>query len=572
MSDQVIRKLIVSVGFKVDDGDLDKTDDRTRKTTKSADALEGAFRKAAAALAAFGLASKAMESIKANLDFEKQLGKIQTLVPENIAQVQGYRKELLDMSQRTGKGLGELADATYEVGSAFGVTADTIAITEMAAKAATAAGAETRDAVNLMSTVTLAYGDSTAKANAKVGDMAALAANLGKTSLPEMAAGIGEVTGAAVQLGVSQQEMFAIIGTAAGVTAGSTSKTLTQFSAAMTSLITPTKELQKVYKKLGITAIEEEIAQKGLVPTLEKIIKTTNGSVDAAGKLFASKEAMGIILPIVTKLSGRYRDMVKDMGKAEGSAAKAYDASTQGLAANAHAAELAEAKFAALKVTMGQALAPAYLELIGLAGDLAAEMFGLDDAQSDSLDTLKETIGEMRSFAATIIQIIKIAFAPFINSIKSIMYSLKAMKAAASGKFAEADKYQEMAQVRALDVFGVNEVLNQLGPGMGRGIGTMTKEEDERFRRLGYDSQGLMGALQRDQTRMGKREMERKSKETKEYFANATNNLSIANLVVNTTGLPAQQAEQAANAIPENILTKMFSRAEGVLAPPKVAQ
>jgi len=571
MSDQVIRKLIVSVGFKVDDGDLDKTDDRTRKTTKSADALEGAFRKAAAALAAFGLASKAMESVKANLDFEKQLGKIQTLVPENIAQVQGYRKELLDMSQRTGKGLGELADATYEVGSAFGVTADTIAITEMAAKAATAAGAETKDAVNLMSAVTLAYGDSTAKANARVGDMAALAANLGKTSLPEMAAGIGQVTGASVQLGVSQQEMFAIIGTAAGVT-GPTAQMMTQLKSTMENLTKPTKELQKVYKQLGITAIEQEVAQNGLVPTLEKIIKTTKGSSAAQGKLFSSQDALNLILPITTKLSGRYADTLKAMGKAEGSAALAYDASTQGLAANAHAAELAEAKFAALKVTMGQALAPAYLELIGLAGDLAEEMFGLDDAQSDSLDTLKETIGEMRSFAATIIQIIKIAFAPFINSIKSIMYSLKAMKAAASGKFAEADKYQEMAQVRALDVFGVNEVLNQLGPGMGRGIGTMTKEEDERFRRLGYDSQGLMGALQRDQARMGKRETDRKLRQTKEHFSNWANNLSIGNLVVNTTGLPAQQAEQAANAIPENILTRMFSRAEGVLAPPKVAQ
>lgn len=567
MSDQVIRKLIVSVGFKVDDGDLDKTDDRTRKTTKSADALEGAFRKAAAALAAFGLASKAMESIKANLDFEKQLGKIQTLVPENIAQVQGYRKELLDMSQRTGKGLGELADATYEVGSAFGVTADTIAITEMAAKAATAAGAETKDAVNLMSAVTLAYGDSTAKANARVGDMAALAANLGKTSLPEMAAGIGQVTGAAVQLGVSQQEMFAIIGTAAGVTAGSTSQTLTQFSAAMTALITPTKELEKVYKKLGITAIEEEIAQRGLIPTLDRIIKTTDGSVKATGKLFASKEALGIILPMVTKLSGRYADTLKAMGKAEGSAAKAHDASTQGLARNAHAAELAEAKLKALQVSIGQGLTPAYVEFLGLMVDVSDAMRDTNTEHENMGESLRATIEDMRSFVTVAVTITKILAAPFIalgKMLEEYMAALSAvMNMVENGVSTDGVKQvgahlgKGMLHSISAATLGAPEILNQVVGGKG----TM-------FESLGFDAKGINQAFKRDTGRIANREMAK----TKEYFANATNNLTIANLVVNTTGLPAQQAEQAANAIPENILTRMFSRAEGVLAPPKVAQ
>lgn len=490
MSDAVVRKLLVTVGFKVDDGELDQTDKRTRQTTKSADAMEAAFKKAAAALAALGIASKAMESIKANLDFEKQLGKLQTLVPDNIAQVQSYRKELIDMSQRTGKGLGELADATYEVGSAFGVTADTIAITEMAAKAATAAGAETKDAVNLMSAVTLAYGDSTAAANAKVGDLASLAANLGKTSLPEMAAGMGQVTGAAVQLGVKQEELFAIIGTAAGVT-GPTAQMLTQLKATMTGLSAPTKDLQKVYKKLGITAIEQEVAQKGLVPTLERIMKATDGSVKSSAKLFSSDEARAFILPMVTKLSGRYADTVKAMGKAEGSATKAYDSSTKGLASNAHAAELAEAKMAALKVMVGEKLTPTYLEFLDLMLKVSGT-FANAEKDSDRLTgTLQGHLKTLGEFKETVGAIIKFLMSPIIAIGKLLDHMLLALKAVTDfvkdPSLANAGEIGKQIGLTAVHGFstaalGTPEMLNQMFGGANSGIATA----------LGFDSRGLL--------------------------------------------------------------------------------
>jgi len=567
MSDAVVRKLLVTVGFKVDDGELDQTDKRTRQTTKSADAMEAAFKKAAAALAALGLASKAMESIKANLDFEKQLGKLQTLVPDNIAQVHSYRKELIDMSQRTGKGLGELADATYEVGSAFGVTADTIAITEMAAKAATAAGAETKDAVNLMSAVTLAYGDSTAAANAKVGDLASLAANLGKTSLPEMAAGMGQVTGAAVQLGVKQEELFAIIGTAAGVT-GPTAQMLTQLKATMTGLSAPTKDLQKVYKKLGITAIEQEVAQKGLVPTLERIMKATDGSVKSSAKLFSSDEARAFILPMVTKLSGRYADTVKAMGKAEGSATKAYDSSTKGLASNAHAAELAEARIKALQVAIGQGLSPAYAEFLGLAGDLVEAFRDTNTELQPMGETLRQTIEDMRSFATVAVTVAKVLMAPFIALGKMLEQYMAALSTAVDmvENGVSTDKLKKLGghlgkgalhSVSAA-MLGTPEMANQL---IGGG-------KSELMTSLGFDARGIGAAFERDTGRIANRELAK----TKEHFSNWASSLSIGNITINTAGTTAEQAEQVVNAIPEAHITRLMNRAAGIMAPAKAAQ
>lgn len=569
MSDQVIRKLLVGVGFKVDDGQLDQVDGRVVKTKKSADAMEGAFRKAAAALAALGLASKAMESIKANLDFEKQLGKIQTLVPENIAQVQSYRKELLDMSQRTGKGLGELADATYEVGSAFGVTADTIAITEMAAKAATAAGAETKDAVNLLSSVTMAYGDTTVDAISKVADLASMTANIGKTSIPEMNAGIGQITGTAKKLGVEQEELFAIIATGSGVL--NTAQLLTGFKAAMSSLIKPTTEMRKVYKKLGITAIETEVAQHGLIPTLERITKVTDGTVDATGKLFASEEAMGLVVPLVTNLNGKYREQLMQLTKSEGSAKKAYDASTEGLAKNAHAAELAEAKMAALKVMVGQKLTPTYLEFIDLMLQVSGT-FKTAEEDSDrltgSLQGHLQTLGE---FKETVGAIIKFLMSPIIALGKTIDHMLLALKAVTvmvkGGNLDEMGTLGKELGLMAVHgastaALGAPEMANQLFGGANSGPAAA----------LGFDSKGMFSALGSDARAMRASELNRGVAATANQIKNEFSSTIGALQVMVGAGTPEQIAEQAARATAKKIVENVFRGMLGTLAPtPKAA-
>jgi len=487
MDGEVIRKLLIGVGFKVDDKPLDQAEKRTERTKHHADGLEKAFMRAAAAIAAFGAASKSIEAIKANLDLEKQLGKIQTLVPDNIAQVQNYRDELLDMSQRTGRSLKDLAGATYEVGSAFGVTADTIKLTEISSKAATAAGAETTEAVNLLSAVTLAYGDTSVKAAQNVADLAAMAANIGKTSLPEMAAKIGEVTGASVQLGVKQQELFAIIGTAAGVT-GTTAMMMTQLKATMTNLAAPTKDLQRAYKKLGITNIETEVAQRGLVPTLQKIIATTDGSVKATAKLFSSDEARALILPLVTKLNGRYAETLKQLTHAQGSAQQAYDASTKGLAQNAHAAELAEAKFDAMQVQVGQKLAPAYLQLLGLTSDLTEALLGEDVAQQGVIDRFKDHLETLRAFKEVVLQTLKILSIPLITVLKVVDQVMLAMKAVKT--FKDDPTFD--------NALGITDHLGMAalhGSPIGLVLETVNQTYGLEGAVPGYDSRGMGGAF-----------------------------------------------------------------------------
>ena len=563
---EVIRKLLIGIGYKVDNTNLDKTEERTKQTKQHADGLEKAFMRAAAALAAFGVAGKALESIKANLDFEKSLGKIQTLVPDNIAQVKEYRTELLDMSQRTGKGMKDLASGAYEVGSAFGVTNDTLKITELSAKMATAAGAETAESVNLLSAVTLAYGNTTYEANKQVADFATLAANIGKTNIGPMSGRIGEVTGLAKQLGVTQKELFSVIGTAAGIT-GTTPMMMTQLQASMVSLLAPTKEMKKAYKDLGITSIRAEISQRGLVPTFDRLIARAKGNEQAQKALVGSTESYNLILPLVTTLSARYKDTLQQMDHASGSAESAFDASTKGLAKNAHAAELAEARMDALKVQLGKELAPAYLELIGLTGDLTQAFLETDTSERNALDTLKEHVETMRTFKEVVVELVKMLAAPLIAIAKTIGEVMETIKAArefiANPSAANADqiaKHMLLTQVHGLDAMSLGslEFANQAIGGHGNAAAEW----------LGYDSKGMMAAFEQGNARSQRQDLSRSWDNAKNQLTTMT--ATIGSLVVNTApGTTAEQANQIANAASEQVISKIFRRASEALAGPK---
>lgn len=396
----IVRSLIAKLAWQVDDNDLKKND----KFVK--DLLSWA--KVAAAAAAAAMAAFAKSAVDSQLEFERGLSRVQTLLPGQTAQVGAFADDIRRLALETGSSVGQLTDALYEQLSALGAAADSTEILDTVARASIGAGTDAKNVVNLLTAVGLAYQDTSAKALAATNDMAFQAVALGKTSYEELAAGIGQVSGAAVQLGVTQQELFAIMGTAAGVT-GPTSQVFTQLKATMTNLAAPTAELKKVYKQLGITAIEREVAEKGLVPTLQRIIEATDGSVAATAKLFASDEARGLILPLLSKLQGRYHDNLKATTKAEGSARTAYDASTEGLAKNAQKAKQLEARLSELRLVVGEELTPDFLALketsVSWAETLAKELLpaiglirdGIADTNIEA-DMFGELLGGLVAF------------------------------------------------------------------------------------------------------------------------------------------------------------------------------
>ena len=118
--------------------------------------------------------------VKSSMEFEKQMSNVGTLLDGDVAgRIAELKKSVISISNITGAGTDNLTDGLYQVISAFGDTAESAKLLEIASKAATAGGATTTDSINLLSAVTKGYGDISAEAQQKAADLAFQTVKLG---------------------------------------------------------------------------------------------------------------------------------------------------------------------------------------------------------------------------------------------------------------------------------------------------------------------------------------------------------------------------------------------------------
>lgn len=183
----------------------------------------------------------AEEAIGASTELNGMMANVQSLGlgTDRVVELKGAVQDLaIDM----GKNTSDMAGGLYQVVSAFGDSSDAVAELEVAAKAGAAGLASTEDAINLISSVTKGYGDTSLEAQKKVSDLAFQTVALGQTTFPELAASMGKVVPMAAALGVSQEELFAQMSTLTGVTGGA-AEVSTQLRATYQALLKPTTEM-----------------------------------------------------------------------------------------------------------------------------------------------------------------------------------------------------------------------------------------------------------------------------------------------------------------------------------------
>ena len=206
------------------------------------------------------------------IGFNEGLADVTTLLGDlsssNPGQVfADMRIGIRDLSQETGRSTADMTNGLYEVVSALGYTDDSMRQLELAAKVGVAGRASTIESFQLLSAVTKAYGDTSAKAFTKVADLSFETVKLGQTTLPELAHSIGMVTPTAKLLGVSMEEMFGVVATMAGQT-GNTAMVVTQMRAAIQSLMAPSDDLTKILKDMGFASGEAAVKELGFAKAL----------------------------------------------------------------------------------------------------------------------------------------------------------------------------------------------------------------------------------------------------------------------------------------------------------------
>jgi TP901 family phage tail tape measure protein len=345
------------------DAALNKGEQQVQGTTgrivENSRAIGAAFTVAGAAVVGgFAVAGKSA------MTFSGDLANVKTLGVTNIDELSDGAK---DLSMDFGIDLSEAVGQVYQAISA-GIPQDAaINVLEGAAKGAQAGVGTLTSALDLGTSTMNAWGmkgkdaTETAANFEKIMGLAATAVKNGKTTIDEMGASIGSVAPLMSSAGISAEEFYASVAalTATGMPA---SQAMTQLKAAVTSILNPTSEAEKMAAQLGIQFDSSALASGGLTGMLETLKGATGGNIDQMSALFSSVEGLGAMLALTGEQSGAYTKSLNDMSQAQQNLNEMSAAFVEGN--HELAWEKMKATMTVLAVEIGTAVLPAFTSLV----------------------------------------------------------------------------------------------------------------------------------------------------------------------------------------------------------------
>lgn len=382
----LLGKLLVSLGL-----DTAEFDDGASSSKAKLESFGGEMTKVGGVLTAgitAPLLGIGVAAIDASTKLNAGMANVQSL---GLTQqrVEQLKTGVQDLAIEVAKGTDDMTTGLYQVESAFGDNAETMKDLEINAKAAAAGLATTKDAIDLTSSVTKGYGDTSAAAIQHVSDLALKTVQLGQTTFPELARSIGGVVPLSKQLTVSQEELFAVMATATGVTGGA-SEVATQMRGSLQSLMAPTKEMSDLMKSLGYANGEAMIKGLGYQGSLEAIVKAANESHTPLQKYIGSVEGQTLALTLAGSQSQTYQDKLAQLKNAAGATDAAFEAQTQGINKNGFAMAQAKEKMEVMMQRLGDGLGPALLAASNAVAPLVDKVLGLA-TQFSNLDPKTQT-------------------------------------------------------------------------------------------------------------------------------------------------------------------------------------
>lgn len=295
-------------------------------------------------------------SAKVALDYGDAIAKVSTISDSSQVSIDELRKGILDLSNATGKGATELAEASYQALSASVETKDVLGFVSEASNLAKAGFLDTADAVDVLTTVINAYGMNAEDAN-KIANELIQTQNDGKTTVNELAQAMGTVipTASALNIPLEQLNASYVLMTKQGI---NTANATTYLNGMFTELADGGSDVSEILQnKTGKTF--GQLMKDGA--TLGDVLKTLNESVDGDSEAFlnlwgntrAGRGALSI-------LNGGIEEFNDEVIKMEGSTGNVEDALSK-LATPASAVRKALNEVVNAGIQIGTVLAP-YIE------------------------------------------------------------------------------------------------------------------------------------------------------------------------------------------------------------------
>jgi TP901 family phage tail tape measure protein len=266
------------------------------------------------------------DGVKRAREFSAAMGEVSTILGEGSLSIGEASDKVKDLALSLGVPAPEVAAGMYQTLSA-GVTdsAQAMTLLEGATKLGISGLATTKESVDLLTTAFNAYGMTvTEDAVGSMSDMIFKTVQLGKTTIPELSASMGQVLPVASQLGISFDEVAAAVAslTLKGL---STSEATTQLNAVFTAFLKKGELAKKTFGEQSEVMGANAIRTKGLQLAMNDLMEAVGGSEDALIKLTGRAEGAKAIMALTADEGKVLTSQLEGIGQAAGAADQAFD-------------------------------------------------------------------------------------------------------------------------------------------------------------------------------------------------------------------------------------------------------
>jgi len=226
------------------------------------------------------------DAARASIDFRLAIAEVKTIAPALLGDMDRISDRVRQLSADLGIAATDVAEGLYQTLSNQVVeAANAFDFLRTAQELALITHAETRDAVNALSSVMNSYNMSSEQATHIAGTLFKTI-ELGRLRLDEFADIVGRVTPLTAQMGVEWEEAAAAMAvmTRQGVRVDTA---ITQLRAIMIKLIKPTEKMEELFKKWGVHTADQAVKKfGGLIGVLKALAKETGGNSQEMAKYF----------------------------------------------------------------------------------------------------------------------------------------------------------------------------------------------------------------------------------------------------------------------------------------------
>lgn len=147
-------------------------------------------------------------SVKLATSFEDSLAKVSTIADESEVSMDAMSESIMNLSNKTGIGASDIAEATYQAISAGRSTAESVGFVEQSSQLAAAGFTDVTTSVDTLTTILNAYGMS-AEETMSISDKLITTQNKGKTTVAQLGQSLGSVIPTAAAFGVNLDNVMA---------------------------------------------------------------------------------------------------------------------------------------------------------------------------------------------------------------------------------------------------------------------------------------------------------------------------------------------------------------------------